>query len=570
MARYTSNTTITIPANAINISITVAAARGGGGGDDAGGGPGAGGSGRVGVFTLPDLTPRSLTFNIGRSGGNGTGSQSNAPGGSGGSGVASGGTGGRAGPQGSSGGGGGGGGATGVYDSSSNSWIIVAGGGGGGGGAAFPGVSGFNGGAGLGWGGSVGSITNGGNGGNCPSDGSGGGGGGGGASGGSGGANGFDVGSGNVRAQGGGGGGSGYRSSTVTWTGSSSLNSGDGYVDVTYTLVSPSIDSYTANPSAIIRGQNSTLSWTTSNATSASINSVGNVAVDGSAVVSPQSTTSYTLTATGFGQTATRSITVIVYIPPIITLSLSRNSITSGECTNLSWATTGDADTIQWLSNNISNFNLTSNATVCPTDTTTYAVKVSGAGGEDTDTITLIVNQVPTLSFSVPDTVNYGDAVSLDYESKYCNNLLNLKVSYQYTDSTTTLIDDIDLPKADSAELNGVGNSVSGTRNLNIQYGDFGPQFINIIMTASGSGGQITISKIIEVLIDITPDNIIIPETEDKFKSQDPVFAPETEILSELLLVDDIDIPVEIKANAPIQVDINGDGTWRNIRQIAP
>ena len=570
MARYTSNTTITIPANAINISITVAAARGGGGGDDAGGGPGAGGSGRVGVFRLPDLTPRSLTFNIGRSGGNGTGSQSNAPGGSGGSGVASGGTGGRAGPQGSSGGGGGGGGATGVYDSSSNSWIIVAGGGGGGGGAAFPGVSGFNGGAGLGWGGSVGSITNGGNGGNCPSDGSGGGGGGGGASGGSGGANGFDVGSGNVRAQGGGGGGSGYRSSTVTWTGSSSLNSGDGYVDVTYTLVSPSIDSYTANPSAIIRGQNSTLSWTTSNATSASINSVGNVAVDGSAVVSPQSTTSYTLTATGFGQTATRSITVIVYIPPIITLSLSRNSITSGECTNLSWATTGDADTIQWLSNNISNFNLTSSATVCPTDTTTYTAKVSGAGGEDTDSITLIVNQVPTLSFTVPDTVNYGDAVSLEYESKYSNTALNLKVSYQYTDGTTTLIDDIDLPNPSSGELNGAGNSVSGTRDLDIEYGEFGPQFINIVMTASGGGGQITISKDIEVLIDITPTNIIIPETEDKFKDQDPVFAPETEILSELLLIDDIDIPVEIKSNFPIQVDINGDGTWRNVRQIAP
>ena len=87
-------------------------------------------------------------------------------------------------------------------------------------------------------------------------------------------------------------------------------------------------------------------------------------------------------------------------------------------------------------------------------------------------------------------------------------------------------------------------------------------------MTASGGGGQVTLSKTVEVLIDITPTNIIIPETEDKFKNQDPVFAPETEILSELLLIDDIDIPVEIKSNFPIQVDINGDGTWRNVRQI--
>ena len=568
MARYTSNTTISIPANAINITITVAAARGRSGGNDAEYSPGEGGAGRVGTFTLPDLTPRSLTFNIGKIGGVGVSSQSNAAGGSGGSGVASGGTGGRAGPQGSSGGGGGGGGATGVYDSLSNSWIIVAGGGGGGGGAAFPGVSGFNGGTGLGWGSSVGSITNGGTGGSCPTDGSGGGGGGGGASGGAGGSNGFDVGAGNVRAQGGGGGGSGYRSSTVSWTGSSGSNFGDGYVDVTYTLVSPSIDSYTANPSAIIRGQSSTLSWSTSNATSVSISGVGNVAVDGSTVVSPQSTATYTLTASGFGQTVTRNITVTVYIPPVITLSLAKNSIIAGQCTTLSWNTTGDADTIEWLAGNINNFNLTSSATVCPLDTTIYTAKVSGLGGQDTDSIALVVNQIPTLDFSIPEIINYGDPASVSYESKYSNISLNLKVYYIYTDESNVLIDDINLPNPSSAQLNGANNSVSGTRDLSIQYNDFGPRFVDVVMTASGSGGEVTLTKRITVEIDETPDNIIIPETEDKFKSQDPVFTPETEILSELLLVDDIDIPVEVKASSPIQIDINGQNDWKNLRQI--
>ncbi len=37
------------------------------------------------------------------------------------------------------------------------------------------------------------------------------------------------------------------------------------------------------------------------------------------------------------------------------------------------------------------------------------------------------------------------------------------------------------------------------------------------------------------------------------------------EVLKE---IDDIDIPVEIKANAPIQIDINKSGTWQNLRQI--
>ena len=335
--------------------------------------------------------------------------------------------------------------------------------------------------------------------------------------------------------------------------------------------VAPSAN-LTADRTSIIAGESVTLSWIVfGDATSASLNQgIGAVEFEGTLVVTPGTTRTYTLTAFGPAGETSRSVIITVLVPPTITLSLNKSSIAAGQCAVLSWFTQGDADTIQWISGSVDNFNLTSNSTVCPADTTTYTAKVIGNGGEDTDSITLIVNQVPTLSFTVPDTVNYGDAVSLEYESKYSNIVLNLKVSYQYTDGTTTLIDDIDLPNPSSGELNGAGNSVSGTRDLDIEYGEFGPQFINIVMTASGGGGQITISKDIEVLIDITPTNIIIPETEDKFKDQDPVFAPETEILSELLLIDDIDIPVEIKSNFPIQVDINGDGTWRNVRQIAP
>src|SRR5262249_2387773 len=57
----------------------------------------------------------------------------------------------------------------------------------------------------------------------------------------------------------------------------------------------------TASPSQIMLGQTATLSWTTTNATSAQIdNGVGTVQTgSGSVTVTPTQTTTYTITATG-------------------------------------------------------------------------------------------------------------------------------------------------------------------------------------------------------------------------------------------------------------------------------
>ena len=80
----------------------------------------------------------------------------------------------------------------------------------------------------------------------------------------------------------------------------------------------PTIDGFSAGPSAIAEGDTSTLSWTTTDATSVSIdNGIGGVSVDGSRTVSPSATTTYTLTATGAGGTATDTVTVTVTaLPP--------------------------------------------------------------------------------------------------------------------------------------------------------------------------------------------------------------------------------------------------------------
>lgn len=79
----------------------------------------------------------------------------------------------------------------------------------------------------------------------------------------------------------------------------------------------PVIDYFTANPATITAGQSSTLRWgAVSNATSASIDpDLGGIPTPGSTTVSPGSTTTYTLTATGCGGTTRKQVTVLVKNP---------------------------------------------------------------------------------------------------------------------------------------------------------------------------------------------------------------------------------------------------------------
>jgi len=79
----------------------------------------------------------------------------------------------------------------------------------------------------------------------------------------------------------------------------------------------PAINNFTAEPANIERGQASTLSWSISNATDMSIDrGVGAVMSTGNRQVFPNATTTYTLSASGPGGMAMRSVTVTVSTPP--------------------------------------------------------------------------------------------------------------------------------------------------------------------------------------------------------------------------------------------------------------
>jgi len=80
----------------------------------------------------------------------------------------------------------------------------------------------------------------------------------------------------------------------------------------------PAVAQFTAEPSSIQRGQSATLRWEVSgDTTSVSINQgVGTVRSTGSQQVSPNTSTTYTLTATGPGGSISGSATVAVVTPP--------------------------------------------------------------------------------------------------------------------------------------------------------------------------------------------------------------------------------------------------------------
>jgi hypothetical protein len=105
-----------------------------------------------------------------------------------------------------------------------------------------------------------------------------------------------------------------------------------------------------ASPTSITKGDSSTLTWTTSNAKTFSIDqSIGLVTpvAGGAASVSPTATTTYTGTATSLDGKTTTTCTaqIVVKIPPspqapTCTLTASPTTVNSGDTSKLTWTTT--------------------------------------------------------------------------------------------------------------------------------------------------------------------------------------------------------------------------------------
>lgn len=83
-----------------------------------------------------------------------------------------------------------------------------------------------------------------------------------------------------------------------------------------------------------------------------------------------------------------------------------------------------------------------------------------------------------------------------------------------------------------------------------------------------GNGGQESKEITIPINVDETPENFLVPESEDLFKDQEPIYTPDSTVTSYEIVINDIDIPVEIKSDKPILIEVNNDDTWKQIRKL--
>lgn len=218
--------------------------------------------------------------------------------------------------------------------------------------------------------------------------------------------------------------------STTTYTGTATTNDGKSVTcvaTVTVTILPPPPTcTLTANPSSIHPGDSTTLSWTTTNGTSFSIdNGIGAVTpVDsGSATAAPSTTTTYTGTVTGPGGTATCKTKVTITTGPTCSLSASPTQVNSGDHAILSWATT-NADTFSIdqgigavtpaVSGTTTTKAITADTTftgtaISPTGqvvTCTTVVTVGGGGGGGGPTCTMTVS---------PSSIRSGNSATLTW-----------------------------------------------------------------------------------------------------------------------------------------------------------
>ncbi len=160
----------------------------------------------------------------------------------------------------------------------------------------------------------------------------------------------------------------------------------------------PNVETFSAAPTSIVAGAASTLTWTTFNATSVTIdNGIGSQPLNGDITVSPVSTTTYTLTAQGTGGPVSAQTTVTVNPAPlpvsIDAFAATSTSITVGESTTLTWTTSNATDVS--IDNGIGSRPLNGGITVSPTSTTTYTLTAQGTGGPVSAQTTVTVNPAP-------------------------------------------------------------------------------------------------------------------------------------------------------------------------------
>lgn len=164
-------------------------------------------------------------------------------------------------------------------------------------------------------------------------------------------------------------------------------------------VLRPTIVDFMAAPDTIGEGEVATLSWTVENAAAVTIEpGLGARALSGTAMVSPATTTVFTLTARFDEREETAQVTVTVRPPeaPMVTSFVATpTEVVEGQTSTLTW-TTRNALFVELDPDGAPGLPLDGQRVVAPTSTTTFTLTASGANGAaDLRSVTVVVRRRP-------------------------------------------------------------------------------------------------------------------------------------------------------------------------------
>lgn len=174
----------------------------------------------------------------------------------------------------------------------------------------------------------------------------------------------------------------------------------------------------------VVYGEAATLTWTTDNATAVTLSGFGDVALDGAVTTAALfADTSYTLTATGYGQTVECVATVEVPpapVPSCDAFTASPSNIMVGSSATLTWETSNATEV--FINNGIGAVAVDGNISVSPLADITYRLTVVGVNDQKvTCDVPVLVSEDPVpvceLFTATPSSLPYGGgAVALNWK----------------------------------------------------------------------------------------------------------------------------------------------------------
>jgi len=186
----------------------------------------------------------------------------------------------------------------------------------------------------------------------------------------------------------------------------------------------PIITSFISNPTSITTGHSSLLQWNVIRATSVSIDQdLGAVSSSGTRLVSPATTTVYTLTATNSSGSVTASVTVTVTqptaLPVILRFSVYPTSIIPGDSATLQWQV-GGATSVS-IDQGIGAVPPSGTQWISPAATGTYTLTATNSSGSVTASVTVTVIPQTGQPFIVyfaasPTVIKLGETVTLQWQ----------------------------------------------------------------------------------------------------------------------------------------------------------